>query len=155
VTIWEGPLPERMYRKGRPIVHNFAPDECLYYRIVGSDLSQLAGSGILFRFPDFSTNRGSLSEPEDVLLPHWLQCGIISFEVAAILLGYCLNPAEGPRYTFAVAHAPDDANYAHSEVKCFKDGVHTRDANYPPKTIRKHFRQILSERSQIIRQPEQ
>lgn len=141
-------LPELMFRRGRAEDPVFEPTEPLYKRFSPAEF--VPGSSISVRFPEFSVNRGKYSEPEWVLLPQWLDYGIVVFLVRDV-------PAEmtsegGVRYTFIVAHAPLEDNYAHSEIRALKEGRHVPRLDVP-KTLKKKFRQILAERWRIYRQP--
>jgi hypothetical protein len=43
-------------------------------------------------------------------------------------------------------------NYAHCEVWTFKEGVHVPNAKLP-ETVKKEFRQIMSDRSVLLHSP--
>lgn len=137
-----------MYRRGRPIDPVFTSNEALYCRIRQTDY--VPGSSLNVRSPDFSVNRSKYSEPEDVLIPKWLDWGIVAFRVDAIPSS--LTSAGGIEYRFEVLHAPDEDNYAHSEVHTLKG--EQRDPADVPKTVKKVFRQVLSERVWLIKPPQ-
>ncbi len=142
--------PERMYRVGRPIDSYFEEDELLYNRcrLEHVDGERLLPTGI--RFPDWSVNRGKYSEPEDVLIPEYWDWGIAQFEVSSVPKS--LNLPGNTQFEFRVEHDPLENNYSHSEVRTYKDGNHHRKLEVN-KTVKKQFRQILSDRTLLIRQP--
>lgn len=140
-----------MYRRGRPVDPEFNPDEQLYYRVtrhgVADDLSRILPEA--FRSPDFSCNRGKYSKPLDVLLPHYQDHGVAEFLVQDIPERLA---SEGDVvYEFRVFHDPLVDNYAHSEVRALREGQ-----NRPrklPNLVKKTFRQLLSDRTRLIRVP--
>lgn len=100
------------------------------------------------KFPDFSVNRGKYSEPKDVLIPSWPNFGIVAFRVGDVPPSVS---SSGITYDFKVEHVPCECNYSHSEVRTYKDGKRPRKVNN--QIVKKKFRQILSERTKILREP--
>ncbi len=139
-----------MFRRSRPIDPDFDPLEDLYIRCRLCDVIGNRLSGVSIRFPDCSVNRGKHSEPEDVLIPHWLDFGIATFKVVHV--PQSLTSESGTKFEFKVTHVPEDDNYAHSEIRTFKNGFHDGKVKVSS-LVRKEFRQILSERTTVIRQP--
>ncbi|MEX1268854.1 MAG: hypothetical protein WEA56_07620 [Balneolaceae bacterium] len=136
-------LPDRMFRNGRKLDQKFDAKEKLFQRF--SKLSSLKGAIYpnSIRFPDFSVNREKFSEPLDVLLhdyPNLLKLGVASFKVKDL---------PGPQktgdkkkkttYCFKAEHVPLDDNYAHSEVRVYKNGKYSTKTNVA-KTIKTKFR---------------
>ncbi len=142
--------PAYLLRQGRPIVPEFEADEALYRRYdplhrQGDRLLPAALSG----FP-LSVNRGQFSRPEDVLLPDKSGWGIASFKVKHVPERLAPDSEQPDRYDFRLRDAPEEDNYAHSEVCSFKDGCFDRNVD-PPPAVRKKFRLILSERVVLVR----
>jgi hypothetical protein len=144
--------PDRMYRSGRSLDQVFDESELLYNRCLAEHIEEERLLATAIRFPDWSVNRAKYSEPEDVLIPDYLDWGIAAFEVGNVPKSLT-SPAPGNvKYDFRVAHDPVEDNYSHSEVRTYKDEHHEKklDVN---KTVKKLFRQILSEKTVIIRKP--
>jgi hypothetical protein len=142
--------PERMFRSGRPVDQVFSPDENLYFRYKDNETVDGRIIPVGIRFPDFSVNRSKYSEPEDVLIPSYAEYGILTFKVKDIPAPERTN--ETTLYEWKAVHEPLDDNYSHSEVQTFKNGMYTKKLDVP-KTLKKKFRVILSERMSIIREP--
>ncbi len=87
-----GDRPQRMYRYGRQIDQEFAPEEALFLRCKEEHVKDGEFAMSAIGFPDQSVNRGKHSKPGDVLIPdgkhdhskHWIFYGIIEFSVSAI-----------------------------------------------------------------------
>lgn len=144
--------PERMYRAGRPVDPDFSPEENLYFRYKEMETveGRVIPTGI--RFPDFSVNRSKYSEPEDVLIPCYEDYGILTFKVKDIPPAERTN--ETTLYEWKAVHEPTEDNYSHSEVQTFKNGMYAKKLDVP-KTLKKKFRVILSERMSVIHEPSQ
>jgi hypothetical protein len=140
-----------MYRNGRSIDPCFDGDELLYNRCLLEHINgeQLLPTGI--RFPDWSVNRAKYSEPEDVLVPDFQDWGIAQFEVRNIPKSL-ISPGS-VKFDFKVEHDPLNDNYSHSEVRTYKNGQHSKDLDVN-KTVKKEFRQLLSERTVLISRPQ-
>ena len=143
-------IPERLLRQGRAIDPSFAPDENLYrrYSSLTEPTEDLPASPMGIKFPAFSVNRGKYSEPEDVLIPRWPDFGIAAFQVRDVPPSV---PSNGIVYKFKVEHVPCECNYAHSEVITYTD--RKRRKTVKNIIVKKKFRQILSERTTILRKP--
>jgi hypothetical protein len=63
-----------------------------------------------------------------------------------------LDSEGGTAIEFRMEHVPEEDNYAHSEVRAYKNGRHDRKLDVP-KTVKARFRQILSERTGITLEP--
>jgi hypothetical protein len=139
-----------MYRRGRPVVPDFDADEELYRRCLNehADSGHLLPAAIGFR--NWSVNRQRFSEPGDVLIPDWPDWGVAAFQVSHVLPAMQLPG--GPQYTFRAEHVPDEDNYAHSEIRTYKDGVPPPKPE-PPQEIKKKFRQLISDGSRIVIPP--
>jgi len=143
-------IPERLITGGRQPDPIFDFDEALYVRCQTKDINagHILPSGI--RFPDWSTNRSKYSEPGDVLLPSFARWGIGSFKVRDIPSE--LQFEQSKCYSFCPVHDPLPENYAHTEVRTFKDGQFDRNTQVAT-SIKKLFRILLSEASIILKYP--
>jgi hypothetical protein len=106
-----------MYRRDRPVVPVFDPNEQLYLRYRREHWvdGQLLPAGL--RFPKTSVNRSRFSEPEDALFSEvgkYNGLGVVRFGVSEIPPR--IAQPQGPAYVFFVAHAPLEENYSHSEI---------------------------------------
>ncbi len=143
-------LPERLLSKGRPVDPVFDPEEYLYRRLRALDIDpdgRIEPTSL--ESPDFSVNRSKYCEPEDVILPH-PSCGIASFTVVDIPESF--RSVENIEYRFSIEHDPLEDNYAHSEIRSYKDGQRLAPKK-PPKSIRTRFRLALASRMDILRSP--
>jgi hypothetical protein len=87
-----------------------------------------------------SVNRGSLSEPEDVLFSEtgeYNGLGVVGFPVSAIPLR--VDQSDGPSFCFFMRHEPEELNYSHSEIWSDHD-PRTGDFRRPSKTVSMTFR---------------
>jgi hypothetical protein len=155
-------IPERFLVNGRPTIKDFEPDESLYFRFSSkhfSDENRLPVAAI--RFPDFSVNAGSFSQPIDVLIPHWIDLGIAEFKVSAIPSPLKSDNKDDREFFFKACHDPIDVNhpafnmpnqgfenYAHTEIRAFLEGEHFKQE--PPKSVKKQFRLKLSDTTKIV-----
>lgn len=138
--------PERMYQRDRQIVVDFDGAELLYLRYGREDFvnGQLAPGGI--RFPKTSVNRGSLSQPEDVLFAEdgrYNGLGVVEFKVCDV--PPIINQDQGPAYVFFMRHVPYVDNYSHSEIWSDQN-PQTGDYREPSKTVKLKFRIHLCQR---------
>lgn len=150
--------PFRMYRRGRPIVDAFQPDERLYRR----HRREHVQSGVILpsalQFPKQgektgqSVNRSGFSRPQDALwsenerLNGW---GVFQFPASCLPIQLICSNTDR-RFTFFPRHVPLARNYAHSEVWC--DEIPARRSGYmvPTKIVRKELRAIIQKHSTII-----
>jgi hypothetical protein len=139
-----------MYRAGRPADPHFEPDERLFHRCLKVHLEFGRVLPAAFRSPDFSVNRSKYSEPVDVLVPVYRRWGIACFEVAVIPSE--MSSPGGVSYQFQVDHIPEEDNYAHSEVRTYKSGKHSRKLKVHD-VVKKQFRQILSDSAILLKDP--
>lgn len=147
-------VPERMLRRGRDVDPNFQADESLYLRCTKAAVhgDRLLPQSIPMRLPAFSVNRSKYSERDDVLLPDWPDHGIAVFAVGDVPTPLISPPPGGVRYDFKVEHVPEERSYGHSEVKAYKGPTFDPHLDIN-KTVKKQFRQVLSDRAVIARQP--
>lgn len=162
-------VPPRFLINNRPIDNEFEENESLYLRFsaVGIDSTlenRLPVAAI--KFPDVSVNRGKYSQPTDVLIPFWIQHGIAELEVGDIpssLMSGDEKDKNSKNYDFKVEHdpvGPDHPsyqkykfeNYAHSEIRVYKDSVHQKTENKVkiPTTVKKKFRTHISDMARLL-----
>lgn len=145
-------IPTRLLQSGRPVIPKFAPDELLFMRVQREHVHGDEVDNMAIRFPDFSVNRGEFSEPEDVLLPCYIGMGVCQFNVQDIPPGPHVPDGSSREYTFNVFHVPEEENYAHSEVRAHKDGVHSPKLDLP-KSLKKLFRNALRQKMRVVIHP--
>lgn len=149
-----------MFQNGRSVDPDFDLDEQLYRRCCPTQVVENRLLPEAINFPDWSVNRAKYSQPEDVLFPNFHCCGIASFRVRDIPRELKSGGEKGQEenvFEFKVVHCPEEDNYSHSEVRTYKNGIHDKsDKNFKNKinkTVKKEFRQLLSDRTTLIRQP--
>src|SRR3954447_12309055 len=142
-----------MYRRGRPLDPVFEPNEDLYYRISVQGGVGEHPEGVDIRIPEDSVNRGKYSEPDDVLYPSYFSLGIATFKVSAIPSPKIFTDDQGitREYSLKVEHDPYEDNYAHSEVRAFREDVRVQHSSKIPKTIKSVFRQLMAEAMTICK----
>jgi len=141
-----------MYRNNRLVDPNFQKDERLYYRCQEDffdEKGNIVGSSI--KFPTCSVNRGKYSKPEDVLLPDYLNWGIVEFQVGNIPAQ--LKTPDGKEFDFKVEHDPTEENYSHSEIRTYKDGLIPKTNKQVADSVKKSFRTIVSQYAVVLKQP--
>ena len=135
-----------MYQRDRRVVPDFDGGESLYLRYGREDFieGQLTPAGI--RFPKTSVNRGSLSQPEDVLFAEdgkYNGLGVVEFPVSDIPPRIAQD--QGPTYVFFMRHVPYADNYSHSEIWS-DQATGSGDYREPSKTVKLKFRIHLCQR---------
>ena len=141
---------------GRPADPDFDQQEKLYHRF---EKLQKASDGKFYpasiRFPDFSVNRERYSKPEDVLYPNYKGLGIVSFKVED--LPEPILTGEGSKnettYTFVPVHDPLEENYAHSEIRTFKNGHYSKNMDVSKK-VKFKFRTHLANKLNVEKESE-
>ncbi len=146
----------RLIQGGRPVDNAFHFFHCLYYRCKREDISEGRLLPPRIRCPNTSVNWSKYSKPWDVIFDHpgW---GIAQFIV-------CRLPKELPKevpvgatapqqHSFYPGHVPLPENYPHSEIWTFRAGVRAANAKLP-ETVKKEFRQIMSDQSVILCDPD-
>lgn len=165
--IWRAPRPRAMMRRGRPLDAQFSPAELLFFRCTldGAETVTLPDGTSHRRvrpahihFPDQSVNREKYSRPWYVLLPNadqgsrdWIHWGVARVAVAALP-----PPQQSPgnvQYAFTVEHDPMEDNFGHCELRAYKDGQREKNKNKINATVKKTYRQLLSERTRVILEP--
>jgi hypothetical protein len=136
-----------MYRKGRPVDAEFLPSELLYYRISVTGPIGSRPDGVDIRLPEDSVNRGKYSEPGDVLFPEYFHLGVAEFPVSKIPAPRSFTDQQGNTrdYELKVEHDPEEENYAHSEVRAFRESLRVTRTGKIPITVKSEFRQLIAE----------
>lgn len=112
----------------------------------GEDISPLA-----IRLPNQSANRGKYSLPGSVLLPQHRHMGIYAIHVGDIPKK-CQSPG-GKELEPKIEHEPEDDNYAHSELRVYKDGDRVDKRKQINQAVRLALKNEIIEMSRIIRKP--
>lgn len=131
-----------MYRNGRPVLPINDPLESLYLRYFADNFvdGQLQTAAI--RFPNQSVNRGSLSEPEDVLFDEQGRYdGLGVVEIMVHEIPETIADANGTQFSFNVSHSPEEKNYSHSEIR--SPPPLTGPSKVPSRTAKFKFRHAL------------
>jgi len=133
-----------MYKLDRGVVPDFAVAELLFLRYMSQHFVQgeLLPAGIRSQLKQ-SVNRGSFSEPEDVLFSETGEydgLGVVEFKVADI--PERVEQPQGPTYIFFMRHEPEDENYSHSEIWSDHE-ARTGGFRAPSRTVSLSFRILL------------
>ncbi len=132
-----------MYASGRAAARFAEPLEPLYLRFGLEDFLGEHLVPAVLRVPGQSVNRGSLSEPEDVLFHeegHYDGLGVVEFVVQDVPSAIFAN--QGSSAIFFMLHKPLPENYSHSEIAC--DQVEPLKGNHEPsKSVKLKFRADL------------
>jgi hypothetical protein len=136
-----------MFRGDRAVDNQFLPAEDLYYRISFAGPIGSRPEGIDIRLPEDSVNRGKYSEAADVLYPNYFHLGVAVFPVSAVPGPRPFKDQQGDTrvYALTVEHDPEDDNYAHSEVRSYREGVRVEHSGKIPKVLKSEFRQLIAE----------
>ena len=129
----------------------FDPNEQLYFRVrPDDDLLDVVTIDDIPSLP-FSVNRGSLSQPEEVIVnhPNW---GITGFPVEALPKTLISEPGN-TRYEFRLVPKVEHGNKAHANIVCFKNGQEVKKSSQIAETIKLAFRDSLRKRAYWVRKP--
>lgn len=160
VFCWLGKeRPRRLLWRGRPIDPDSGPDELLYARWGKRHVREGRLDASVVRFPDQSVNRQKHSKPLDVLLPepsdkstkkriYW---GVFKFPVHAVLPS--IEQDGEVICTFRVEHDPTEHNYAHSEIRVYREGQRITKKKVISKERRKQYRLAIMDRAAIVCEP--
>lgn len=127
---------------------HFEPHEFLYYRISVKGPVGSRPAGVDIRLPEDSVNRAKYSEPEDVLYPNYFHLGVAQFKVGSLP-----EPRQAGDLVFrlTVEHDPEEDNYAHSEVRSYRQGLRVTHSGKIPVLVKAEFRQLIAEAMAICR----
>jgi len=112
----------RLRQNGRLPDHDFSEMEQLYRRFCHEELVDNQFISATIKPPGSSVNRQRYSEPNDVLFPDNLCCGIAYFTVQDITSIRVMSGNSKDFFDFGVSHEPLPENYAHSEITVSKNG---------------------------------
>jgi hypothetical protein len=145
--------PGRMIAAGRGVDNGFHFFHCLYHHCKAENVTgdRLLPTGI--RYDNASVNWSRYSKPWDVIFDT-PGLGIAQFVVCGLpkSLPIVLPSEDAKRYSFHPRHVPLADNYSHCEVCTFKEGEYTARPKLP-ETVKKEFRQIMSDRSFVLLSP--
>jgi len=146
-------LPPALCRKGRPIDPEFQPDEEFYFRVRPDQIDGDRVTPLSIQVPAQSVNRQKYCpNPEWVLLPKYLDCGIAVFLRRDVPPS--MTSAGNVTYSFIVEHDPQEENYSHSEVRCYRDQETVFKPNLKVNQETKmNFRMRFAEKMRVIRRP--
>lgn len=137
-----------MYRNGRPEEPAFSPQELLFRRYRTEHWVEGQFSGLGFKFPKHSVNRGFFSAPEDVLfsdIGEFNGWSVLEFRVSDIPPPIQLPPIA---FSFFMKHVPHEDNYAHSEI--WSDRMNPSGEYVEPSpAVKKQFRTIMAQRMKV------
>lgn len=147
-----------MLTGGRSPFRDFNPEELLYVRFMDGINAKkgLLPSGkstweIQFRIPNQSANRSFPdSEPEDVLLPDYLDWGIVQFQVSSFPTDHQITT--GDLFTMHPIHVPLPQNYYHCHLALFRN-QQVEPMEKVGAQAKTHFRNLLNQIMEIQREP--
>lgn len=137
------------------------PDEHLYIRFTSHNWDpikkKLDPVNLPYRFTDQSANRERFSIDSQVLFPDWPTLGVVAIQ-AGDMPSVRKHPVLPYVYELLPIHCPcsDTDNFAHSEIRCFRDNRFdeaNRDWSKPPNKIGKEMRTDLFVEHVICREP--
>lgn len=149
-----------MRRCGRPPDPSFSPSELLYMRVRKCHVEDRRLTDVsAIRFPDQSVNRSKHSQASDVLIPEpgsekswqWILLGVLGFPVECVPA--CLQGNDHVVCDFRVEHDPLEHNYAHSEIRVYRDEKRVRDKKLIGKAHRKRYRLAIMEKTRVLIEP--
>jgi hypothetical protein len=114
---------------------------------------RLLGARIPYKNP--SVNWSKYGKPWDVIFD-FPGFGIAQFIVCGLPKELPMERPAGvtPKvHSYFPGHVPECENYSHCEIWTFKEGVRVPNPKDLPATVKKEFRQIMSDRSVILRNP--
>lgn len=149
-----------MLKRGRGVDNRFRFWHQLYRRCKSEDLIGDRLSPASIRYDNQSVNWSKYSKPWDVVFDY-PRHGIVHFLVGDLPTELPKhNPSAGKAklHSFFPAHVPEEENYAHSEIWTYKHESNEQKIRIEkPKlseTVKKEFRQIMSDRGVVILRPE-
>lgn len=141
-----------MLKRDRGLDNEFEPEELLFIRLRSDQVDDKQVIVATFpSFPNPSSNRSRYSEPEDVLMPIYLDWGIIQFHVGDIPRS--VQKGDGVRVEIRPVHAPEVINYAHTEIAAFDPSTGERIHQFENKVAVKYLRGELAKKAMLIKTP--
>lgn len=139
-------IPKHLHRNSRPVDNIFMPDEILYryFAAPGDKQDWKTQDGIsatLFPVTTDSCNRSKYCLASTDVLYNDLtgeyrhDMGILAIPVNVFLLPYSFLDKKIYRtFTLIPNHAPNECNYAHSQIEVYESGI--KMPKPPPRTIK-------------------
>jgi hypothetical protein len=148
--------PRRLRRRSRVFDAQFDQFEKLFLRCQKEWIDQHGQvKPANIHFPDQSVNRERYSKPRDVLLAvdtrgsaSFLLWGVAFVQVADI--PHPMVSEGNVQYQFTVEHDPLEHNYAHSELRVYKNGVREQTKKKINQEVKKRYRIELARRSRLL-----
>lgn len=126
-------IPPYLLKNDRPADEHFVETERLYIRCLKEQIDEEKDEFIIAtldysileleedipRFPNTSVNRGKYCRPRDVLLPIFLDWGVVYVKVKHTKLDY-EHPPTGEKLTLKPVHDPLEMNFSHAEIQVFQ-----------------------------------
>jgi len=143
-------------RNGRSPNNNFRAYHRVYFRIEQEDLIGTRVNPNRLTVFDMSVNWSKYSRAMDVIIgyPKW---GIVRLLAAylPVILPVELQQRGQKKNKFCLEHDPEDDNYSHSQIACYKDdGVRVTSNNKVSPAAKKELKALLSDRCIVILNPE-
>jgi hypothetical protein len=144
--------PRRLLREGRPIDQQFSVTERLFFRIPplqpGQEPQQVVSPDQVAGLPRTSVNRARYSKPRDVI---W---GRPNHGIAMLLVqevnGKTFIDGDD-RYEIRIEHDPIDDNYAHTEIRIYKNDERVYERREIDPRVRLALREIISRSARIYK----
>jgi hypothetical protein len=148
-----------MLRNGRAVDEAFKGRHHLYMRCTKEDVAHDRVIAARIKYDNPSVNWSKYSRPWDVIFD-FPGYGIARFVVRYLPRELPKNPPGMPSkkqsqlkiQTFYPRHEPEQQNYSHCEIRTFQNGV-VQSKPRISETVKKEFRQIMSDRSLVIQNP--
>lgn len=159
---WPPNTPIELSIKGRSTEIFDDPAEELYIRFTrenwNDDEQSLDPINLPYRFTDQSVNRQRFSSALQVLFPNWPMLGVVALK-SGKMPPVRKHPVLTQTYELKPVHCPSESedNFAHSEIRCFRDNVFMEDNrnwSKPPKALGKEMRTDLFEEYVVYKKPD-
>jgi len=156
-VLWLGNCrPPRMLQRGREVDAELPAHEKLYMRCRREWVEDKTIKPAYIHFPDQSVNRDKYSKPADVLLPdsvdsdshEWIYWGVAGFFVGDIPEN--MRTGGDVEYRFTAEHDPYEDNYAHTELRVYKNQVRERYKKKINTSVKKKYRTELAKHTWLI-----
>jgi hypothetical protein len=102
-----------------------------------------------------SVNWSKYSRPIDVIIgyPKWGIARLMALYLPATLPQELKQQGEKP-HKFCLEHAPEDDNYSHCQIACFKGEDRVQNSKKISETAKKEFKTLLSNRCFVLLDPQ-
>jgi hypothetical protein len=116
-------VPPEMMQGERLPDQEFLDEELLFRRFSFENLRDGEISPAAFELPDMSVNRGKYAKPDHLLVSEQnKEFGVASFRVEDVPVNDAVWHST-VKYLLQVFHEPHRKNYAHCEIRVFRDGT--------------------------------